>query len=169
MKSFLCGLFMMPLFLLLASPLPVAFAEDPPSTPTDGVHSIERPDGSREEVPMQDGRIHGIYRRYASDGTLLSENEFQKGLRHGTSRAYTSRGEMIYEINLKKGRAHGEAKQFYRSGAIRKEAFFYNDVLHGPERIYYDTGQLREERVYKKGKQVGKSIRYDRDGNVMTD
>ncbi len=84
-------------------------------------------DGSiKSEVPIVEGKRHGIAKNFYSDGTVSHKVVYENGLRHGASKWYYETGELYRETPYVKGKMEGIRKKYYRNGNLKAEIPFRN-------------------------------------------
>lgn len=94
----------------------------------------------REYGVLPNGRRHGIYRTYYSDGAIR----------------------MV--ANYDDGKLDGMCVKYYESGAVSYEAFYVADALHGTCGYWDETGVLRDCGEYDHGRRHGVAAQYDPTG-----
>ena len=106
------------------------------------------------ETPYQNGKKHGIAKRYYENGKLASEIPYKNGERHGVQKWYYENGNLRYEIPYKNGKPHGVEKEYYENGNLWYETPYENGEWHGVEKAYYENGNLQAQVNYENGSAV---------------
>ena len=96
------------------------------------------------------GPWNGKFADYHNNGQIQSEGNYENGERVGKWVVYDENGQIIAEGEYKKD---GETGREWSGKFIE----------------YYYNGQIRYEENYKDGKENGKHIYYDREGNITAE
>jgi ribosomal protein S7 len=54
-----------------------------------------------------EGKLHGVYRRWNKDGTLVTERHYKDGQSHGVNKRWNNDGTLVFEFNYKEDKLHG--------------------------------------------------------------
>lgn len=103
------------------------------------------------------GLKEGLEQTYNRKGVVKFKAYYQKNYRHGPQTRYNDMGEKISECHFDRGLKQG--KQYdYRQGKLLYETDYVDGKRHG-ESLHYDieSGQLYSRKLFRKGKQVGKT------------
>ena len=114
-----------------------------PEVTKDGIDKTYFESGKiREEIPMKNGKPHGLVLVYFENGNVHQESHFENGLPNGVSKFYRGDGSLWFESNFKDGKQQGF------------------------DRFYDKKGNLTSETNYENGKKNGKGVTYNKDGAV---
>jgi MORN repeat variant len=93
------------------------------SMPKDNVvRSFDREKRLKSEIPMNDGKRHGLAKMYYTSGKVNLEMPYVEDQREGTS------------------------KKYYESGLLFQETDYHEDQIHGMQKKYDATGLTSEAR-----------------------
>ncbi len=80
------------------------------------------------DIPMKDGKRHGVAKSYYKNGTLKSESPFKNGEREGVMKSYYKNGALEEWFPFKNGKQDGVSKIYNpMTGALVVEVTFKND------------------------------------------
>jgi antitoxin component YwqK of YwqJK toxin-antitoxin module len=96
------------------------------------------------EVPVKDGRVHGIARGWHDNGQLEVEEPFEDGV------------------------SHGVRTRWHPNGQKRNEATIVRGLLEGPFTEWHDNGQLATRMTLAAGKGEGVCETWDPDGRLKS-
>lgn len=116
-----------------------------------------------------DGKIHGTFISYNSNGTVESKSEFIHGQHaDGACNHYDENGNPTREHSYLNGKYDGKYVDYFPNGKIEREETYANGHTIGESKTYYDTGTLKYVFRYdSEGKEDGVRERYNKDG-VLT-
>ena len=102
-----------------------------------------------EQVPVRNGRRHGIVRIWHKNGVRASEEPFQNGLLHGICRHWNEAGRRLGEYRM----IHGTGLQrgWHDNGKLQIEVSTVHGEFCGRNRIWLRDGTLLTERFYLHG------------------
>jgi antitoxin component YwqK of YwqJK toxin-antitoxin module len=82
-----------------------------------------------------------------------SEREFTivNGKLHGEYKSWGSDGELFEHCTYKKGKRDGEFKKWYRNGQLWEQFFCKNNKFHGKYKKWWSNGELAEKKYYTNG------------------
>jgi hypothetical protein len=110
---------------------------------SNGVHyTYHRNNRIKEEFTLLDERLHGIYKKYYSDGKIRQVKHFRGGLLDGTFSAYDIFGIPFFEIEYKSGKFHGEERIYDGRGVIQHKNTYLNGKIIN-SKVYDETGALK--------------------------
>ena len=94
---------------------------------------------------FKNGKIHGVYKEYYSNGKIKAKREYTHGIANGADIFY------------------------YENGAIRHSLQVLNGELRDGEQIeWYDNGQVRSKYTLINGKAEGDMVFYHKNGMIET-
>jgi len=76
-----------------------------------------------EETPLVNGVVHGVARRYYSDGALAIETPYVGGQITGMQRHYYRDGRLKKEVGFLRNQPHGRTRDYDESGSLVKEQY----------------------------------------------
>lgn len=97
----------------------------------------------REEVPLRNGRRHGVARTWYKNGTLALEEPYQDGKLHGVCRQWDERGKLLGEYQMNHGT--GIQRVWFENGKLQWEHSFVNGMSTGPVRLWLQDGSFASE------------------------
>ncbi len=106
----------------------------------------------REEIPLRNGRRHGVNRTWHRNGVLASEEPYQNGLAHGTCRQWDEAGRLLGKYRMVRGT--GIQRAWHDNGQLQMEVSTVRGEFCGRNRIWLRDGTLLSERFYVHGRIV---------------
>lgn len=119
-----------------------------------------------------DGRAHGVYREWFSNGAQKIEANLAEGVAdihdiaqstwifQGKCSVWEEQGNLIAEFNYEKGLLDTPAHYFYPSGKLQKIIPYEQGEIHGVLQTFDEEGRLIEEIPYYRGEKEGKAVAY---------
>jgi len=74
------------------------------------------------------GKLDGVSKHWAEDGTLLSKAQYSEGRLNGYLKKYFSNQVLMGEINYSHGKKHGVEKWYHENGTLKSEQTFIHGV-----------------------------------------
>ncbi len=123
-------------------------------------------------LEAMDGRAHGIYREWHSNGQLkieahviegmadLQENAILSWVFDGTNRVWDEYGHLIAEIPYDKGSLHTTSLYYFPNGTLQKVIPYKEGKIDGTLCEYDMSGNILEEICYEQGERNGPAIAY---------
>ncbi|MBD5398220.1 hypothetical protein HDR60_01810 [bacterium] len=108
-----------------------------------------------DEIPLKDGKKHGIVKLYKPNGKLQKEIYYEKGVKDW-QKEYDENGNLIKD------------KKYYDTGDIWIEGFSENGKLVSGN-FYVPKGQLVSTTFFDENKKKTKMIMYDKDGTPLSE
>lgn len=128
--------------------------------------TINQASGAKQQQgDYLNGRKHGNWTEYTSDGLVKSVTSYVDGKKQGSYIELDNRGQLLIAAYYHNDVLHGDWKQYIRTKA-KEERVYVNGKLEGTVMIYYDNGKIMEEGSYANGVRDGLSKWYDQEGNV---
>jgi len=87
-----------------------------------------------------------IARSYDKNKRLLSEVPMKDGKRHGLAKTYYTNGKVNLEMPYVEDQRQGTSKKYYESGLVYQETDYKDDQMHGTQKKYDVTGLIAEAR-----------------------
>ncbi len=106
----------------------------------------------REEIPLRNGRRHGLYRTWHKNGLLASEESYVNGLPHGICRQWDDEGHLLGKYRVVRGT--GVQRAWHDNGQLKMEVSTVRGRFCGRNRIWLRDGTLLSERYYLRGRVV---------------
>ena len=107
----------------------------------------------REEIPLRNGRRHGITHTWHKNGRLASEEPYRHGLPHGVCRHWDEAGRLLGKYRMLRGT--GVQRSWHDNGQLQMEVSTVHGEFCGRNRIWLRDGTLLSERFYLCGRIVG--------------
>ena len=124
----------------------------------------------QEEKMLRDGKIHGIYKRWHSNGLLCEESLYNNGKLHGKQTYYSIHGTVMHEFIFMDGQMNGPQIAYYPNGRIMTRIHFQNGTPFGEKTTYYKCGTLKTlERFNQQGLLVGTARNWHPNGRLARD
>ena len=106
----------------------------------------------REEIPLRNGRRHGVARTWHRNGVLASEEPYRNGLPHGICRQWDEAGRLLGKYRMVRGT--GIQRAWHDNGQLQMEVSTVRGEFCGRNRIWLRDGTLLSERFYVHGRIV---------------
>lgn len=106
----------------------------------------------REEIPLRNGRRHGLYRTWHKNGLLASEESYVNGLPHGICHQWDETGRLLGKYRMVRGT--GVQRSWHDNGQLQMEVSTVRGQFCGRNRIWLRDGTLLSERYYLRGRVV---------------
>ena len=103
----------------------------------------------REQVPVRNGRRHGVVRTWHKNGKRASEEPFKNGLLDGVCRKWNEAGRRVGEYVMFQGT--GLQREWHDNGKLQMEIWTIGGDFSGRNRIWLRDGTLLSERFYLVG------------------
>jgi len=109
-----------------------------------------------------------IERKFHNNGQLSYEFLYKYGKLDGASRTWDEDGNLISQIDYKNGILDGNWKTYYKEGQLKNSVIYSNGMKSGLEIWYHQNGKKQSEVLYEKDEIVSKYLRWDEQGNQIT-
>lgn len=106
----------------------------------------------REEVPLRNGRRHGVARTWHKNGVLASEEPCKNGLPNGICHQWDEAGRLLGKYRMVRGT--GIQRAWHDNGQLQMEVSTVRGEFCGRNRIWLRDGTLLSERFYVHGRIV---------------
>jgi hypothetical protein len=103
----------------------------------------------REQVPVRNGRRHGVVRTWHKNGKRASEEPFKNGLLDGVCRQWSEAGRRLGAYRMFEGT--GIQQEWHDNGKLQMEILTIDGEFSGRNRIWLRDGTLLSERFYLVG------------------
>ena len=84
-----------------------------------------------KESNWKHGKLHGITRRWHSNGKIEKAESYLDGKKHGFSKYYSYQGIIEKKVHYKNGKKHGFATKYDSKGRRTIKASFKNGIIDG--------------------------------------
>lgn len=147
-----------------------------------------------KEAMMKNGKMHGRWVEYYTNGNIAKDEFYQDGLEHGRQTAFNHDGTLKRDCFFKNGKPEGKQKNLYRSntgdfwqesnckngirqgqftetflnGNLKTKGEYLDGEKNGVWIVNYENGRPKSYQTYKKGKRNGDSKTFFDDGNVQS-
>jgi hypothetical protein len=111
-----------------------------------------------EQVPVRNGRRHGIARVWHKNGVRASEEPCENGLLHGACRHWNEAGRLVGEYRMIHGT--GLQRDWHDNGKLQIEVSTVHGEFCGRNRIWLRDGTLLTEHFYLHGLAVSAEAYY---------
>lgn len=120
-------------------------------------------------LEVTDGRAHGYYREWFSNGQLKIEAYLIEGLADlhdlaqkswifdGLSRVWDDQGHLVAEIYYQKGELHTPSLYYHPNGKLQKIIPYEAGLIQGDLILYDEQGSILEQTPYIAGQKQGKA------------
>ncbi|MDB4505686.1 MAG: toxin-antitoxin system YwqK family antitoxin [Saprospiraceae bacterium] len=105
----------------------------------------------RMEMPIKDGKIHGVSKEWSDKGKKVLERNFAVGVPNGKEKQWYPGGGKQVELNYINGKVEGIATEWYKNGQKKSEGIFRNGKEQGEHKWYFDQGQVDQVVNYENG------------------
>ncbi len=119
-----------------------------------------------EQFSLENGKIHGEYKRFYPNGKIFSHGYYHLGLLHGIFQSYDEAGNLIARIPYENGMIHGRKMVFYPSGKLYYEGLIVNDLRQGLHLSYYSNEKIMSEMHFLDDKLHGLCVLYYKNGAI---
>ncbi len=100
-----------------------------------------------------DGQKQGFEIQFDNTGYILSKSPFANGILDGEYLAY-NRGMVIERKPYKNGQLNGTVYKYYQNGKVMEESNYIDGVIDGVAKWYDQEGNLKIEYTYDNGKLI---------------
>lgn len=108
----------------------------------------------QSEIPLVNGRPHGITMDYHPNGQLAAEIPVENGLQHGTARLWATDGRLLGEYEMKHGT--GVAKIWYDNGVVQSEVPMVKGLVTGRQRSWDEKAEPGATLYWIRNKKVSR-------------
>ena len=121
---------------------------------------------------FRDGKLHGVWTQYHTNGKVFAERPYRNGLPDGTFRFWDEREKLLGESEIKKGT--GLLREYEKICLTSHDAEIplVDGRIHGIQRVWaqYDRcrGRGCEIELYEHGESSGWNVVRDEDGTLMS-
>ncbi len=115
-----------------------------------GLQKSTDDEGNNIEVPLKDGQLHGLLKKFNPEGALLLTATFTNGEKTGPSKEYDADGFVTVEANYVKGELVGDVTWFYYPAA-GTVITFSGKMLNGKKNGLWLTKKYVNEKEYLLG------------------
>ncbi len=101
------------------------------------------------------GREHGLWKKYAGNGSLRSSRTFTNGKKTGVYNSWWPNGVLQQHYLFKNDEYEGTCKEWNEHGILVKEMNYLAGHEEGSQKMFYDNGQARANYIIKNGRRYG--------------
>ncbi|MBS0604800.1 MAG: hypothetical protein JSS60_07170 [Verrucomicrobia bacterium] len=139
---------------------------------TSKITSYHENGGLWQYLEVVDGRAHGVFREWFSNGKQKIEAKLIEGVAdihelaqatwvfQGPCKVWDDQGILVAQFNYEKGVLHNPALYYFPSGKLQKSIPYENGDIHGIAQTFDENGNLIEEIAYIKGEKEGRAVAY---------
>jgi antitoxin component YwqK of YwqJK toxin-antitoxin module len=131
---------------------------------------IRLPDGHyknpKAEFTLVDGKLHGKFVSYWSNGNVSQMCTYDNGQLHGEFVSYYENRLIWEKCTYVHGQRHGEAILYHDNGQVWHKYNYVNGKLHGEYVQYWSDGTVCEKCNFFFGEEHGEYVRYNYHGKV---
>lgn len=109
-------------------------------------------DKKKIEVPIKDGKIHGVVKEWERNNKKIYEVEYNMGVKSGIESQWYASGQKKLEIPYNDGIPHGVCTEWHKKGTKKSEGYFNMGVEEGEHYWWYPSGRKDQFINYKNGK-----------------
>jgi antitoxin component YwqK of YwqJK toxin-antitoxin module len=153
----------------LVNPLILRVRETVEVPPSIGISSPAHAEYYENKVEgiggMNNGKRHGAWRWYHTNGALSAEGNYDNGKKTGNWKYYSNENIFITTEN----HDTGELTEWYPDGTMKVHYFLKDKKVEGEITFYYPCGGLSERRTHKDGKRTGKAQMWYENGVVKSE
>ena len=130
------------------------------------------PDGREQlEMTMMGNQPNGDAVHWSDEGTYHKKEAgtYRHGEKDGFWTEWYANGNIKFEGTYKNGKKDGLAIYYFRDSKRQRQVertYTMGRVLNGPEIFYFDNNQRRQEKWRVEGKEVGTSLKWNKEGDV---
>ncbi len=127
-----------------------------------------------------DGRAHGVYREWFSNGQQKIEANLAEGVAdihdlaqatwifQGECKVWEEQGNLTAEFYYEKGLLNTPARYFFENGNLQKIVPYEQGEIHGTVQSFNENGDLLEEIPYVKGEKEGTALCWWKPGQQLS-
>ena len=108
-----------------------------------------------------------VWKSYYANGNIEYESEYFNSVPDGSTIYWYESSEIRSKAYYNNGLLHLSMKKYYLNGNKQYTVEYFFGKKNGYERWYYDNGQIKFESQYEFGTQIGKIIRWDKNGLLL--
>jgi antitoxin component YwqK of YwqJK toxin-antitoxin module len=106
-------------------------------------------------VPIEKGKINGLVKEWAKDGTQVYEATYVDGKKEGLEQQWYATKQKKVEVPYSNDLPNGVATEWHRNGKKKSEGLFRLGEENGVHLWWFDNEQLDQEATYIDGKEDG--------------
>ena len=109
----------------------------------------------KTEAEFWQGRMHGRYRSWFSNGQLESESYFEEGVREGIDRRWNQQGQILEETRFQKGLMDGARTEWYANGKVERRTNWQKGKRQGEIETWFEDGTKKGVGNFNGGSGMG--------------
>ena len=106
---------------------------------------------------------------YHDNGNIKYDVVYKDNKLDGFAKTYDTNGNLINKSNYVNNQLHGRWIDYYKNGNIQHIIHYNYNLKDGKEIWYYESGNIKSEIIYKDDKVVSDIIRWDQEGQIISD
>jgi uncharacterized protein len=128
----------------------------------------------------REGSKQGVFREYDKSGEIINSYVYENNVKYGEGvvdpegrfqgpwKIFYPTGEVKAEGSFVDGMKDGEWTYFFTNTKVEQRGSYTLDLPNGAWKWYYENGVLLREERFRKGKEDGLMVEYDREGNEIS-
>lgn len=121
---------------------------------------------SNEKKSAKAESNHNLTVAKYSDGSVRAEIPLKNGKKHGVAKEYYQSGKIFREINYVDGLKQGLAKRYFENDQLAQETAYKDDKIHGTQKKYRENGKVSSVAEYFEDQPCAGLIEYFTDGKL---
>ena len=117
--------------------------------------AVSQVGSKKTEAEFWQGRMHGAYRSWFSNGQMEGEAHFDKGLREGRARLWNEKGQLVQETRFHQGLPDGPATEWYPNGKMQRRTSWRAGKRNGEVETWFASGNRKGVGTYEQGERSG--------------
>lgn len=118
------------------------------------------------EIPYHQGKAHGSYKRWNSNGDLQESGEYVNGILEGPLYTWFKDRKKESEVHMMHGKRHGKKVIYHGNGSLAEEQFYTQDTASGIWKKWDSQQHLLERNGCHTGNDTGSLTRFHTDGSL---
>ena len=102
-----------------------------------------------------DGKEHGTWKKFFSDGNLEESRHFMNGKKVDIYDAWWSNGQQKLSYQFLNDEYNGTNSEWNMTGLLISEMNYKMGHEEGPQKVWYDNGKIKSNYVVKNGRRYG--------------
>lgn len=102
-----------------------------------------------------EGKKHGIWTTYYSNGILREKRRYHHGSKEGEHLRYWPDGKLRSQYHLKNDVYEGNNKEWNSAGTLISDRNFVNGQESGSQKVWYNNGKIKSNFIIKNNRRYG--------------
>ena len=120
----------------------------------------------KNDFNYKKGKLDGEYKEYRENGNLYIQTKYRKWKLDGTYKKYHPNGNLYIQTQYEKGKLDGEYKEYHENGNLYIQTKYKKDNKDGKTLSLYSSGDNYRYTCFKEGEIVGNVKEYFKNGNL---